>query len=404
MLRSRGKQISLKTIKKLDAFPKISDAYIETSPVGGILSIVSWAVIIWIVYSEVTFYLDARFKFRFIPDTEFDSKLKMNIDITVAMPCRNLGADIVDSTDQPVLQFDPITEESTWFELSTIQKLHFDAISRVNTNLREESHALQDLLWRSGYSSLFGDMPPRDDSPNHPPDACRFHGTLWLNKVAGNFHITAGKTIDLAQGHFHISTNAFGGNVNNFSHRIERFSFGDPSPGIIHPLEGDEKITNEGVYQPMTYDDCAMLYQYFIEVVGTEVSTMRVPRLSTYQYSARGHERPVDHAKGSHGVPGIYFKYDMSALRVKVTQERDSSLPTFLARLCAIVGGVYVTVGMLSSFLQFVVNILLCRWGYEKESLLTLANGETKISSTAPSVSFSTPPSDGISDATLIEK
>ncbi|XP_071450259.1 endoplasmic reticulum-Golgi intermediate compartment protein 2 [Hetaerina americana] len=348
MLRSRGKVVSWKTIKDLDAFPKVSDTYIEASPIGGTLTLLAWIAITWIIYWEVTFYLDARFKFRFLPDTEFDAKLKVNVDITVAMPCANLGADILDSTNQNILQFGHLEEEDTWFALSEQQRLHFDAIKKVNTNLREESHALQDVLWRSTYLSLFGDMPPREDIPDYPPDACRFHGTLMLNKVAGNLHVTAGKTLSLPQGHFHLSAISLGHNVNNFSHRIERFSFGDPSPGIIHPLEGDEKVTSSS----------AMLYQYFLEVVGTEVSTMMVPRMSTYQYSARAHERPVDHAKGSHGIPGIYFKYDMGALRVKITQERESSLCTFLARLCAIVGGVYVCVGMLSSAVLFVSSLV----------------------------------------------
>ncbi|XP_046400072.1 endoplasmic reticulum-Golgi intermediate compartment protein 2 [Ischnura elegans] len=348
MLRSRGKVVSWKTIKDFDAFPKVSDTYIEPSPVGGTLTLIAWIAITWIIYWEVTFYLDARFKFRFLPDTEFDAKLKVNVDITVAMPCANLGADILDSTNQNILQFGILEEEDTWFELSPQQRLHFDSIQQVNSNLREESHALQDVLWRSTYLSLFGDMPPREEIPDHPPDACRFHGTLMLNKVAGNFHITAGKTLNLAQGHFHLSAIAFGHTVQNFSHRIERFSFGDPSPGIIHPLEGDEKIA----------DNSAMLYQYFLEVVGTEVSTMRVPRMSTYQYSARAHERPVDHARGSHGIPGIYFKYDMAAMRVKITQERDSSLLTFLARLCAIVGGVYVCVGMLNSAVLYISSLI----------------------------------------------
>lgn len=31
----------------------------------------------------------------------------------------------------------------------------------------------------------------------------------------------------------------------NFSHRINRFSFGEPSHGIVHPLEGDEKIASD---------------------------------------------------------------------------------------------------------------------------------------------------------------
>ena len=30
----------------------------------------------------------------------------------------------------------------------------------------------------------------------------------------------------------------------NFTHRIEKFSFGPPVAGVIQPLEGDEKITD----------------------------------------------------------------------------------------------------------------------------------------------------------------
>ena len=80
-------------------------------------------------------------------------------------------------------------------------------------------------------------------TPSTPSDACRIFGSLILNKVAGNFHITAGHSLALPRGHIHIS--AFMSESDyNFTHRINRFSFGDPSPGIMHPLEGDEKITD----------------------------------------------------------------------------------------------------------------------------------------------------------------
>lgn len=67
---------------------------------------------------------------------------------------------------------------------------------------------------------------------------------MTLNKVAGNFHITAGKSIHFASGHIHIS-NLYNEVPLNFSHRINRFSFGDATSGIVHPLEGDEKILEE---------------------------------------------------------------------------------------------------------------------------------------------------------------
>ena len=68
-----------------------------------------------------------------------------------------------------------------------------------------------------------------------------------------------------------------------------------------------------------------MSYQYFIEVVPTEVKTFLTNQL-TYQYSVKDYQRPINHNTGSHGIPGIFFKYDMSALKVIVMQERDSPI------------------------------------------------------------------------------
>lgn len=86
-----------------------------------------------------------------------------------------------------------------------------------------------------------------------------------------------------------------------------------------------------------------LLYQYFIEVVPTKVKTF-LYTVDTYQYSAKELSRPINHDKGSHGMPGIFFKYDVSALKVTVSQERDN-FGMFLARLCSIVGGIYVCCG-----------------------------------------------------------
>ncbi|XP_063236945.1 endoplasmic reticulum-Golgi intermediate compartment protein 2 [Bacillus rossius redtenbacheri] len=349
MLRSRAKNVSFKTVRELDAFPKVPDSYVETTPLGGTFSVVTGVLVLLLMYAEVSYYLDSRFVFKFLPDTDYRAKLKVNIDLTVAMPCGSIGADILDSTNQNVLQFGRLHQEETWFELSAEQRAHFDGVRHVNSYLREEFHAIQELLWKSGQNTLFGEMPKRTAVPSHEPDACRVYGTLTLNKVAGNFHITAGRSLALPRGHIHIS--AFvSEHEYNFTHRVQRFSFGDPSPGIVHPLEGDEKVTDENM----------MLFQYFVEVVPTEVDTF-LQRLTTYQYSVKDHQRPIDHRKGSHGVPGIFFKYDVSALKVRVTQQRDS-LPQFLVRLCATVGGIYVTSGIINSMCQLLLDLLVCKY------------------------------------------
>lgn len=94
-----------------------------------------------------------------------------------------------------------------------------------------------------------------------------------------------------------------------------------------------------------------MSYQYFIDVVSTEINTFLLSQ-QTYQYSVKDYQRPINHDSGSHGIPGIFFKYDMSSLKVKVIQQRGS-LVQFIVKLCATVGGVYVTSGLLNSFLHF---------------------------------------------------
>lgn len=60
-----------------------------------------------------------------------------------------------------------------------------------------------------------------------------------------------------------------------------------------------------------------MNYQYFIQVVPTDIQSVSGFTRSTYQYSVKDQQRPIDHDMDSHGSPGIYFKYDMSALKVR---------------------------------------------------------------------------------------
>ena len=55
-------------------------------------------------------------------------------------------------------------------------------------------------------------------------------------------------------------------------------------------------------------------------------------------------EREINHAAGSHGVSGIFVKYDTSSLMVTV-REQHMPLWQFLIRLCGIIGGIFTTTG-----------------------------------------------------------
>lgn len=42
---------------------------------------------LWLIVSEVQYVMKERYIYKFVPDTDYESKLPINIDITVASPC-----------------------------------------------------------------------------------------------------------------------------------------------------------------------------------------------------------------------------------------------------------------------------------------------------------------------------
>lgn len=136
----------------------------------------------------------------------------------------------------------------------------------------------------------------------------------------------------------------------NFSHRIEKFSFGDFIPSIINPLEGEEKIA-------ATKNN---LFQYYIKIVSTDVHTSDI-KLKTYQYSTTERDRIIDHNKDSHGMPGIYFKYDLDPIAVRI---EDDLMPfsKFILRICAIIGGIHATSGFIHFLVSGITDVITCKY------------------------------------------
>lgn len=54
--------------------------------------------------------------------------------------------------------------------------------------------------------------------------------------------------------------------------------------------------------------------------------------------------RTINHAKGSHGISGIFYKYDLNSLKIRV-REQHQPIWQFLVRLCGIIGGVFSVAG-----------------------------------------------------------
>lgn len=334
----------VETIKSLDAFPKMSDTYMKTTRSGGTISLLTFAVMIVLLYNEYRYYI-ASIRFRFEPDTDMDALLPLHVDVVVATPCHTLSSDVSDSTHAIISGVESMEQINTWWELSEEQEEIFRRAQLSNAYLRENYHGLKEQMLQSrSYHKLPAAFPERIDRPSREPDACRVRGSLVLHKVAGNFHVRAMQMLTIPG--FGVQLYIVGGGMSpsNFSHRILRFQFGDWNYGLVNPMEGNEVITTEE----------NMMAQYFVEVVPTDVRGLLGTK-RTYQYSMKQQMRAVDHNNGSHGVAGLFVRYEMAALKVVISENREPLLQ-FLLRLCCVCGGIYVCAGLLNSMIGW----LLC--------------------------------------------
>lgn len=345
-MRRLTRKKALTLVKELDAFPKVPESYVESTASGGTVSLIAFTLMAVLAFLEFFVYRNTWMKYEYEVDKDFSSKLKINVDITVAMRCQYIGADVLDLAETMVAS-DGLKYEPVNFELSPQQRLWQMTLLHIQERLRVE-HSLQDLLFKA---AIKGSPPAQTQSEDSSTSlsACRIHGHLFVNKVAGNFHITVGKSIPHPRGHAHlaalVSHDSF-----NFSHRIDHLSFGEAIPGIISPLDGTEKVSADSNH----------MFQYFITIVPTKLNTYKVSA-ETHQYSVTEQERVINHAAGSHGVSGIFMKYDISSLMVKVT-ETHMPLWQFLVRLCGIIGGIFSTTGMIHSMVGFLVDVICCRF------------------------------------------
>jgi len=187
-----------------------------------------------------------------------------------------------------------------------------------------------------------------------------------VNKINGNLHITPGKSLPvIGGGHLHLSQ--FGGPSYNFSHRIQKLAFGSSVSGMMNPLDGTEEIS----------DNAFRLYQYYAHVVPTKVHSQFSSTVDTCQYSISKRHRTIDHSHGSHGMPGIFIKYDMTPITVDV-YETHRSYTEFLVRLCAIIGGIFATSGVINMVIGGLFHLISCQWIKKSTDQSELNNVQAK--------------------------
>jgi hypothetical protein len=217
-----------------------------------------------------------------------------------------------------------------------------------------------------------------------------------VNKVVGNFHIAPGRSFTQGNVHAHdldtfLDPKLAPDERHTMTHEIHQLRFGPQLPEEVsrrwqwtdhhhtNPLDGMKQWTEEPAYN----------FMYFVKVVSTSYlplgwdptysSTVHSASdaaplglhgavygtrgsVETHQYSATSHKRSLAggndaadghqerlHAQG--GIPGVFFNYDISPMKVVNREARPKTFTGFLTGVCAVIGGTLTVAAAVDRFL-----------------------------------------------------
>ncbi|CAI2374437.1 unnamed protein product [Moneuplotes crassus] len=169
---------------------------------------------------------------------------------------------------------------------------------------------------------------------------CNLKGTLIVNKINGNFH---------------ISSHAYGEAVRmliakkrllDFEHQINHLSFGaEDHISKITQLTGGYNLspldkvgesihpTNKAGHMHHTHT------VYYLDIMATKYYIGAEDEYSAHEYTFSMQ------TKNTHGFPAIFFKFELSPLFINY-RVTENAFIIFFIRCCAIIGGVHTISGI----------------------------------------------------------
>ncbi|KAK8162889.1 endoplasmic reticulum vesicle transporter-domain-containing protein [Phyllosticta citrichinensis] len=412
---------------RLDAFTKtVEDARVRTTS-GGLITITSLLMILWLIWGEWADYRRILVQPELIVDKGRGEKMEIHMNISFPrVPCELLTLDVMDVSGEiqtgvmhgvNKVRLSPENEGSRVLESKALD-LHSEEASHMDpdycgqcygapapTNAKKAGCCNTCDEVRDAYASISwsfgrGENVEQCEREHYAEkldaqrkEGCRIEGGIRVNKVVGNFHFAPGKSFSTGNMHVHDLENYFKDEwSHSFSHKIHSLRFGPQLPDdVVAKLEASGKSasslwTNHHV-NPLDdteqrTEEKAFNYMYFVKVVSTAYlplgwesraaadtktglsailpDTNSLPigsygldsqagSIETHQYSVTSHKRSLTggadgeghkdrlHARG--GIPGVFFSYDISPMKVINREARAKSFSAFLVGVCAVIGG-----------------------------------------------------------------
>jgi hypothetical protein len=281
--------------------------------------------------------------------------MQINLDIVMKMACSDIHINVQDAAGDRILAGEKLKQELTswsqWVDKKGIHSLGKDSQGRVVTGEGYHDHDegfgeehVHDIIAAAASSGRKAKFAKTPKLRGNPADSCRIYGNLEVNKVQGDFHLTArGHGYqEWGLGHLdhtgmYIPYSKLDSGLNtktafNFSHIVNELSFGAFYPSLVNPLDRTVSTTPNHFHK----------FQYFLSVVPTAYtvdSSSHYTRdtIFTNQYAVTEQSHIVNERQ----VPGIFFKYDIEPMLLTVEESRDSFL-RFVVKVVNVFSGVLV--------------------------------------------------------------
>ncbi|KAG6014088.1 hypothetical protein E4U54_005860 [Claviceps lovelessii] len=315
-------------VSAFDVFPKSKPQYVTRTEGGGKWTVAMVVISLFLLWAELARWWRGSESHTFSVEHNVAHSMQINLDAVVLMKCGDLHVNVQDAAGDLILAGAKLNkDETSWSQWATrrgVHRLGKDSEGRVVTgegwhDLNEEGFGeehIHDIVALGKKRAKWAKTP----RVRGPPDSCRIYGSLDLNKVQGDFHITArGHGYRSANGH--LDHNSF-----NFSHIINELSFGDYYPSLVNPLDLTVNMADTHFHR----------FQYFVSVVPTQY-TAGSSSISTNQYAVTEQSKTVS----EYIVPGVFFKYDIEPILLYVEESRDGFFQ-FCFRLINVLSGVLV--------------------------------------------------------------
>ncbi|KAI8923702.1 endoplasmic reticulum vesicle transporter-domain-containing protein [Entophlyctis helioformis] len=383
-------------LRKYDAYAKPLDDFRVRTVTGATVTLVSVALILFLTLSEFVDWYRVDMQPSLEVDKGRKEKMSININVTFPhIPCYLLSIDVMDVAGEHQNNLPHSMHKTRLDQMGNVLDKSLGELG-ANSTIAPDA-ASRNKTMDTGYcGSCYGGQAPAEGCCNTCEDvqmayqqagwsftdpdsieqcvkegwskklaeqsheACNVHGHIEVNKVQGNVHFAPGRSFQQNNMHVHdLHDYAAISNDLSFEHTVHSLTFGDPSTTFINPLNNVHKKPSTKFFT----------YQYFVKVVGTEVSYMNGTKVSTNQFSVTEHERDVTPAYGSMptGMPGVFFNFEISPMLVKYKEYRKP-FSHFLTDLCAIVGGVFTVAGMIDGLIYSAEKTLKAKLEIGKQS------------------------------------